>query len=90
MNTNAKQIHPASAAAEDLVLQEIENGVATLTLNRPKQFNALSEAMLASLQEKVERITGSNAVRLVILRGQQFSFPSYHPLFFLRNLLNYP
>ncbi|MED5572348.1 MAG: enoyl-CoA hydratase, partial [SAR324 cluster bacterium] len=49
MNTNAKQIQPASAA-EDMVLQEIENGVATLTLNRPKQFNALSEAMLTSLQ----------------------------------------
>ncbi|HBJ46155.1 MAG TPA: enoyl-CoA hydratase, partial [Deltaproteobacteria bacterium] len=31
MNTNAKQIHPASAAAEDLVLQELDNGVATLT-----------------------------------------------------------
>ena len=51
MNTNAKQIQPASAAAEDMVLQEIENGVATLTLNRPKQFNALSEEMLTSLQE---------------------------------------
>ena len=54
MNTNAKQIQPSSAAAEDMVLQEIENGVATLTLNRPRQFNALSEAMLTSLQEKLE------------------------------------
>ena len=42
MNTNAKQIHPTLTTEGDLVLQEIENGVATLTLNRPKQFNALS------------------------------------------------
>ena len=46
MNTTTKQINSSSAAAEDLVLQELGNGVATLTLNRPRQFNALSETML--------------------------------------------
>ena len=61
MNTNAKQIQPASAAAEDMVLQEIGNGVAILTLNRPRQFNALSEAMLTSLQEKLEKIGRAHA-----------------------------
>ena len=80
MNTNAKQIQPASAAAEDMVLQEIENGVATLTLNRPKQFNALSEAMLTSLQEKLERIAENNAVRLVILQGAGKVFCAGHDL----------
>ena len=80
MNTNAKQIHTASASAEDLILQEIENGVATLTLNRPKQFNALSEAMLTSLQEKLERIAENNAVRLVILQGAGKVFCAGHDL----------
>ena len=80
MNTNAKQIQPASAAAEDMVLQGIENGVATLTLNRPKQFNALSEAMLTSLQEKLERIAENNAVRLVILQGAGKVFCAGHDL----------
>ncbi len=79
MNTNAKQIQPASAA-EDLVLQEIENGVATLTLNRPRQFNALSEAMLTSLQEKLERIAENNVIRLVILQGAGKVFCAGHDL----------
>ena len=80
MNTTAKQINPSSAAAEDLVLQELGNGVATLTLNRPRQFNALTEAMLTSLQEKLERITENNAVRLVILQGAGKVFCAGHDL----------
>ena len=66
MKPSEKQTPATTSAAESLVLQEEENGVATLTLNRPKQFNALSEAMLASLQEELEAIAGNEAVRLVI------------------------
>ena len=80
MNTNAKQIHPTTTTEGDLVLQEIENGVATLTLNRPKQFNALSEAMLISLQKKLKRITENNAVRLVILQSSGKVFCAGHDL----------
>ena len=80
MNTTAKQINPSSAGEEDLVLQELGNGVATLTLNRPRQFNALTEAMLTSLQEKLERITENNAVRLVILQGAGKVFCAGHDL----------
>ena len=80
MNTNAKQIHPTSTTEGDLVLQEIENGVATLTLNRPKQFNALSEAMLTSLQKKLDGITEKKAVRLVILQGAGKVFCAGHDL----------
>ena len=37
----------ATAHAEDaLVLRQDEAGVATLTLNRPKQYNALSQAKM--------------------------------------------
>ena len=52
MKPSEKQTPATTSAAESLVLQKEENGVATITLNRPKQFNALSEAMLATLQEK--------------------------------------
>ena len=69
MKPSEKQALATTSAAESLVLQEEENGVATLTLNRPKQFNALSEAMLVALQEKLEAIAENEAVRLVILQG---------------------
>ena len=57
MKPSEKQTPATTSTAESMVLQEEENGVATITLNRPKQFNALSEAMLAILQEKLETIS---------------------------------
>ena len=37
------------AAAEPVLLRRDEGGVATLTLNRPAQFNALCDQLLAAL-----------------------------------------
>ena len=34
--------------SEALVLRHDQDGISTLTLNRPQQFNALSDAMLAA------------------------------------------
>ena len=42
--------------SENLVLYKKENSVATLTLNRPNKFNALSEAMLTTLQNILDNI----------------------------------
>ena len=80
MKPSEKQTPATTSAAESLVLQEEENGVATITLNRPKQFNALSEAMLVTLQEKLEAITENEAVRLVILQGAGKVFCAGHDL----------
>lgn len=35
---------------EQILLREDDSGVATLTLNRPARFNALSEALLDALR----------------------------------------
>jgi len=75
-----KQTPETMSATESLVLQEEENGVATITLNRPKQFNALSEAMLAILQEKLEGIVENEKVRLVIIQGAGEVFCVGHDL----------
>ena len=44
-----------------LVLREDEDGLVTLRLNRPLQFNALSEAMLAALQDSFKELEGTFA-----------------------------
>ena len=80
MKPSEKQTPATTSAAESLVLQKEENGVATITLNRPKQFNALSEAMLATLQEKLEAVAENEAVRLVILQGAGKVFCAGHDL----------
>ena len=46
MNISEKQIKKNVSSSATPVLREEKDGVVTLTLNRPKQFNAISERML--------------------------------------------
>ena len=80
MKPSEKQTHIHTSSTASLVLHEEENGIATLTLNRPNQFNALSEAMLAALQEKLDAIAENEAVRIVILQGAGKVFCAGHDL----------
>ncbi|QET04152.1 enoyl-CoA hydratase/isomerase family protein [Cupriavidus pauculus] len=52
----------------------IDDGVATLTLNRPQQKNALDVAMRDALRETVYRIRADRGVRAVVLRGAGTDF----------------
>jgi enoyl-CoA hydratase/carnithine racemase len=51
------------------LLYEIDEGVATVTLNRPEQRNALSSQMLGELVDAMKRARDDEAVRAVVLRG---------------------
>ena len=44
-----------AAPSEPLVLRQDRDGVATLTLNRPAQRNALSVALMGALQAELDR-----------------------------------
>lgn len=53
----------------DVVLLDIEDGVGTLTLNRPKALNALNDDMKVALVEAMTRLEGDASVRCVVVRG---------------------
>lgn len=53
----------------DLVLLEIADGIATVTLNRPEAMNAINRALRRRLYEVMTQIDGDDAVRAVILTG---------------------
>lgn len=53
----------------DPVLCEVQDGVALLTLNRPKKLNALSYALNDRLLELLDRIEETPEIRAVILTG---------------------
>ncbi len=65
---------------EPLVLLRVKNGTAHLTLNRPGQYNALSEQMLAALHSSLEGLAGDPSVRVVILGGAGKVFCAGHDL----------
>jgi enoyl-CoA hydratase/carnithine racemase len=66
---------------EPLLLRDRdERGVVTLTLNRPRAFNALSEAMLTALGEALDRLATDEAVRAVVLAASGKAFCAGHDL----------
>ena len=48
---------------------EIEDRVATITLNRPEKFNAITERMPGELREAVEQATNDDSVHVIVLTG---------------------
>jgi enoyl-CoA hydratase/carnithine racemase len=73
---------PASASTGNaqLLVRSDAGGVATLTLNRPDQFNALSEELLAALQETLEDIESDTSVRVVVIAANGRAFCAGHDL----------
>ena len=55
-------------------------GVVMLRLNRPRAFNALSEAMLAALQRELDAIANDESVRVVVLAAEGKAFCAGHDL----------
>jgi enoyl-CoA hydratase len=51
------------------LLYEVSGGVATVTLNRPEQRNALSNQMLTELVDAMRRVRTDDEVRAVVLTG---------------------
>jgi methylglutaconyl-CoA hydratase len=59
-----------------LLLYEVEDGVATLTLNRPEKRNALNGALVEALKRALERAAGAPEVRVVCITGAGTDFCS--------------
>jgi enoyl-CoA hydratase/carnithine racemase len=69
-----------AVSGDDILLCEDRNGVVTLTLNRPAQFNALSEEMLMALQGALDDLKNDGAVRCVVLAAAGRAFCAGHDL----------
>lgn len=70
----------ATADLEPPVLLARRGGIAFLTLNRPAQYNALSEQMLAAVHAALEELAADSSVRVVVLGGAGKAFCAGHDL----------
>lgn len=59
---------------ENTLALDITDGIATLTLNRPKVFNALNEDLAKELVAKTAQVEFDSTVRCVVLRGSGENF----------------
>ena len=58
----------------DDLIETLENGVCTLTMNRPETRNAMSGPMMVALNEAVRRVALDGDVRAVVLTGAGGAF----------------
>ncbi len=63
-----------------LLRDDRADGLTTLTLNRPGQFNSLSREMLTALQSELDAIAADEKVRVVVIAGAGKAFCAGHDL----------
>ena len=51
------------------LLFEVDDGVATLTLNRPAEGNSLTPELLAALEDAWHRVEAGPEIRVAIITG---------------------
>src|SRR3954451_10098416 len=56
------------------LLESMEDGIATLTFNRPERMNALSTPIMEGLLQGLPRLAGDPAVKVVVLTGAGRAF----------------
>jgi enoyl-CoA hydratase/carnithine racemase len=65
---------------EQLLIVEKRNSIAWLTLNRPKQYNALSSALLDQLHAAFEDIAHDPSIRVAVVAANGDAFCAGHDL----------
>ena len=76
----AQTADQSAPQTEPVLLRTDDNGITTLTLNRPAQYNALSEALLDALDRGLDEIAGDESVRVLVLAANGKAFCAGHDL----------
>jgi len=77
----AERREGAPGEAETLIQKTRDaRGAVTLTLNRPKAFNALSEALLTAFQRELDALETDQTARVLVLAGAGKAFCAGHDL----------
>ena len=80
---NSNQSVPSSidtSSNEPLVIRENAGNVVTLTLNSPKQFNALSVELLTAMQAQLDNIAQDTTIQVLVIAANGKAFCAGHNL----------
>ena len=69
-----------SEKIDPVLLRHNKNGVAWITLNRPKNYNALSSELMSKLQDLLDTIKKEADTKVVVIRGAGKGFCAGHDL----------
>ena len=65
---------------ETILLREDSDGIATLTLNRPDKFNALSTELMGRVQGELDSLVDDKSIRVVVIAANGKAFCAGHDL----------
>jgi enoyl-CoA hydratase/carnithine racemase len=63
-----------STPANSLILESKQDGIATLTLNRPDKLNAINKDLAVALNESLGRLTTDKSIYVVVITGAGRAF----------------
>ncbi len=63
-----------TASTEDLVLEQRDGNVVTLTFNQPERLNAMSQAMGEAFADRIGRLRPDESIRAVVVTGAGRAF----------------
>ncbi|HAT65388.1 MAG TPA: 2-(1,2-epoxy-1,2-dihydrophenyl)acetyl-CoA isomerase [Flavobacteriaceae bacterium] len=56
------------------IINEIQNGIATITMNRPEVFNSFNREMALLLQDELDKCEKDSTVRAIVISGKGKAF----------------
>ena len=74
---------------DSVVLYNVENGVATITLNRPEKHNAFDDNVIANITDLLDRAKNDSDVRALVLRSNGKTFCAGADLNWMQRMVNY-
>ena len=74
------KVFDAADLAADVVLKDQDGGILRLTLNRPDQRNALSEALIGALHSALDEAAADPSARVIVIAARGTAFCAGHDL----------
>ena len=71
---------PANIERDEVVLYEVRDGIAWLTMNRPRYHNAQNSRMTYALDAAFRRAVDDDAVKVIVLAGNGKNFSAGHDI----------
>ena len=76
--------------AKNAIIFNLDNqGIATITLNRPEIHNAFDDAIISELNLVLDKIESDSSIRVVVLRAEGKSFSAGADLRWMRRMADY-
>jgi len=95
-NYHVREFSSTRSNDEDCVLLEVDDCFATITLNRPKVHNAMSETVISSLHNRLKEVSelvkaeNKSSIRALFLKSNGKNFSAGADLEYMKRLGEYP